>query len=126
MSTSTVTTEQVMTEQDWFTAYQDTIIGQAFVGERTRLHVADLRVVAPHSLSVRILCGAGDHGTINVETTVRNVNLDASSEAACRSWWQQKVVMEADQMLEGILPGGLRRPRICGRCEAIRDENYLI
>lgn len=108
-------------EQDWFTSYQDTVIGQTFVGNRTRLHIADLSVVAPHSLSVRILCGAGDYGQMDVSTTVRNLNLDGSSEEECRSWWEQKVVMEPNQKLDRILPGGLRRPRICGRCESIRD-----
>lgn len=117
MSTATMTNEQ-----SWFTDYEGTVIGQTFVGSRSRLHIADLSVVAPHSLSVRILCGAGDYGEMDVSTIVRNVNLDGSSEEACRTWWQQKVVMEPNQKLDRIVPGGLRRPRICGRCESIRDS----
>lgn len=107
----------------WFDADElGRVIGQSFVGDRNRLHVADVRLVAFNSVQLSTLCRAGSGGGRDVSTTVTNVHLDVDSEQEdVALWWAEKVTLDAESSIEDQLSKGLRRPRMCGACVRIRD-----
>lgn len=108
------------TAPEWFDAAGD-VVGQTFVGDRNRLHVADVEVVGFNEVRLSVLCGAGSVDGVDVSTNVINALLDPADETGCRDWWAQKCQVEPDTTISRMLPGGLRRPRMCSKCEAIRD-----
>lgn len=107
---------------DWFAQYQGTQIGQTFIGDRSRLHIADVTVVEPNAVALDILCGAGATGDVDVSTVVRNARLDGGDRNDCESWWEKKVRLTPEAGVSQMLPGGLRKPRICGACQRLREQ----
>lgn len=97
---------------EWFAPHD---IGRGFVGDRTRLHVATITVVAPNAVEMEVLCGASE------VTRSTNLILDPDDEQSCRDWWGSKVRVDAEQGIDKSLRGGLAKPRVCGDCKTIHD-----
>lgn len=118
-----------VTEQDrqlehpqWFLGLDGLRLGFSFVGDKSRMHIGQVVVLAPDSLKISTLCEAGDADGRDVSTVVRNTVIDVESEDAVRRWWASKTVMSAGAKLNRMLPGGLRKPRVCRRCQDLYDE----
>lgn len=108
--------------QQWFDQHRGEVIGQAFLGDRARLHIADVRALAPHMLQLSILCVDARAQQADLSVTMINQQLaqaQAESEQQCRLWWQQKLTVEPGASLDEMLPKGIRRPRMCHRCQEL-------
>lgn len=92
----------------WFTEYQDTVIGHAYIGERSRAHIVDLIAEAPNRLRMEPLCDGPGSTTSTMP--------DISTRAEAQAWWAAKVKSEPGQDVTRMVPGGLIAARICGEC----------